>query len=116
MTPEGYVLKSILQWLQIKGYYAMRINSGMVKREYKGKSYVVRSAAPGTADILAFIPCYDCNRGFIPLWIECKSAVGRQSEIQKSFELDVLEKGHQYILARSIEDVEVFLSPAKSQY
>jgi len=42
----------------------------------------------------------------VPLWIECKAAKGKQSELQKSFQEQVEREGHRYIVARSIEDVE----------
>jgi hypothetical protein len=57
---------------------------------------------PGMADILA-----------IPLrmqtievwWIEVKDAKGKQSELQKAFQVRVEAEGHGYILARSLDDV-----------
>ena len=44
-----------------------------------------------------------------PVWIEVKTAKGKQSAEQKSFEQKVLREGHLYCLARSIEDVELVL-------
>jgi hypothetical protein len=41
----------------------------------------------------------------LPIWIEVKAADGKQSELQKSFQQQVEEHGHTYILARSLEDV-----------
>jgi len=43
------------------------------------------------------------------LWIECKTPKGKQSEAQKSFQIQVEEQNHTYIVARSIEDVEKWL-------
>jgi hypothetical protein len=43
------------------------------------------------------------------MWIEVKSATGKQSELQKSFQAQVEAEGHRYIVARSIEDVEAAL-------
>ena len=56
------------------------------------------SSAMGMADILAF--------GFQPCWIELKTDKGKQYEFQKSFQSQVEEHGHTYILARSLEDVK----------
>jgi hypothetical protein len=102
--PEQQVLNAIIAWLAVKRIFAMRINTGALKMEKR----FVRFGVPGMADILAFWPVYD-GRGFLPVWIEVKSDIGRQSALQKSFEADVLERGHCYILARSVEGVEEFL-------
>ena len=59
---------------------------------HKGKKWAIRMAPAGTADILALYPLYDAS-GFRPLWIEVKATKGKQSELQKSFELDVTERG-----------------------
>ena len=108
-TPESYVKAAILDYLAATGVYAQRLNSGVQMATYKGKQRMIRMAAPGTADILALYPCHDCNRGFLPVWIEAKAEKGRQSEAQKSFEEDVLRRGHQYVIARSVDDVADFL-------
>ena len=106
MKPEQQIQTAIMQWLAAKRIFAMRMQTGALQTSYKSKMRLIRFGVEGCADILAFYPCYDCNRGFIPVWIECKSNVGRQSELQKSFERDVLERGHRYVLAKSVEDVE----------
>lgn len=104
--PEQLVQKAILEWLAVKRIYAMRMQTGAVVSTYKGKTRAIQFGIQGQADILALYPCYDCNRGVIPTWIEVKSNIGRQSELQRSFEVDVVSRGHCYILARSVDDVE----------
>jgi hypothetical protein len=105
---EKLTQKAILEWLAAKRVWATRMQTGAVVSEYKGKTRMLKFGVQGMADILAFWPVYD-GRGFLPVWIEVKSDIGRQSELQKSFEADVLERGHCYILARSVEGVEEFL-------
>lgn len=109
MSKEAPIQKAILELLAAKRIFAMRVNSGTSVGSTNGRKWAIHMAAPGTADILALLPCYDCNRGFIPLWIEVKADKGKQSELQKSFEADVLERGMRYIVARSIDDVEAAL-------
>jgi hypothetical protein len=41
----------------------------------------------------------------MPLWIECKTSVGRQSTEQKQFQKYVEENWMSYLLARSVDDV-----------
>jgi len=62
-----------------KGILAFRMNTGAVHSEYKGN------------------------------WIEVKAPKGIQSELQRSFQLQVESHGHRYILARSLEDVTSLL-------
>lgn len=101
-TPEGYVLRSILDYLASRRYFAMRMNSGAVQDK---RGVPVRMHEPGTADVLAIRP------GGVPFlhevcWIECKAPNGRQSDLQKAFQKRVEELGHTYILAFSIDDLE----------
>ena len=42
----------------------------------------------------------------IPTWIETKSPNGKQSEFQKSFQKQVEDEGHMYILAKTLEAVQ----------
>lgn len=104
MTPEGAILKSILDYLAIEHIWAMRINTGAVVSEYKGRKRFHRYGRPGCADILAFP-----DNLHKPLWIECKTETGHQSEAQKWFQAEVEARGHYYIIARSIDDVKEFL-------
>ena len=110
MTPEGFIQDLILDWLAAKHILAYRMNTGALKID---KRYV-KFGVKGMADILAF-PAYTSSAfgSFIeytvPLWIEVKSDKGKQSAEQKSFQNQVEEAGHTYIVARSIEDVEAAL-------
>lgn len=115
-TPEGAVLKQILDWLAAKGVLAFRMNSGAVLSSYKGKARMVRYGVPGMADVLAFPrnkrivwANYDASKETDALWIECKAPKGKQSELQKSFQAQVEAHGHRYIVARGIEDLEAAL-------
>lgn len=110
-TPEGAILKSILEYLAVKKIWHRRMNSGAVKTEGGG---FMRFGTPGMADILA---SYDptAQEGFtrdLPyfLWIEVKATNGIQSAAQKEFQTEIEKEGHYYLIARSIEDVEAWIS------
>jgi hypothetical protein len=100
---EQQVQSAILEWLAAKRIWAIRMQTGAIKLDKR----FIKFGVAGCADILAFYPVYD-GRGFLPIWIEVKSNVGRQSELQRSFELDVIQRGHRYLLAKSVDDVEKF--------
>lgn len=103
-TPEAYVQSSILDYLAARHVIAFRMNSGAVKMA----SGFVRFGVKGMADIVAF---GSTRMPRVPrvIWIECKADKGRQTPEQKSFEAQVREAGHTYIVARSIDDVAVWL-------
>lgn len=101
-SPEGYVQSAILDYLAAKHVLAYRINTGAVKLENR----LVRFGVKGMADILAFPT--SCALPAV-MWIEVKAEKGRQSPEQKSFEAQVRAAGHIYIVARSVEDIEVYV-------
>lgn len=102
MTPEGEILRSILDYLAAERIWAMRINTGAIVSEYQGRKRFHRYGRPGCADILASF-----NSGFV--WLEVKTDKGRQSPAQKEFEAEVNAEGHFYAVVRSIEDVKMAL-------
>lgn len=105
---ESQIQHAILQFLAAKGILAFRMNTGAVKMDAR----FMRFGVPGMADILAFPEKQypDGDHGTwklaLPTWIEVKTATGKQSELQKSFQKQVQWHGHKYVVARSIEDVE----------
>jgi hypothetical protein len=106
---ESEIQRLILDYLEAERILAFRMNSGVMKASYGGKSRRVRFGVAGMADVLAFIQPDECD---YPLshqrvtWIEVKDEKGKQSDLQKSFQLQVESEGHRYILARSLEDVK----------
>ena len=99
MTPEGQVLRSIMDYLAVRRVFALRLNTGAMSGAYKGKKWFVRFGTPGLSDIVAF------PNGKPALFIEVKAAKGKQSDLQKDFQQQVESAGCAYVLARSIDDV-----------
>jgi hypothetical protein len=103
---EAAIQRAILDYLAATGILAFRMNTGAVKIEKR----FMRFGSPGMADILAF-PWQKRKSGsdeyYIDpiVWIECKAHSGIQSALQKSFQKQVEEHGHIYVIARSVEDV-----------
>jgi len=105
-STESETQKAILDYLAARKIFALRLNTGTFQN---GKRFIrAHSAGAGAADILAF-PVRVQRNAIHPLWIEVKSAKGKQSAEQKSFQQKVLSEGHLYCLARSVEDVELIL-------
>ena len=107
---ESLIQKAILEYLAARHILAFRMQTGSVMKSYGGKQRRISFGTPGMADILA-CPQFLCDDGdWRPrfLWIEVKGD-GKQSELQKSFQAQVEEQNHTYIVARSIEDVAAVL-------
>lgn len=112
---EAAILKQILEYLERRGVFAWRNNSGgaLVKGN-SGKGYFMRFGMPGSSDILAIIPKDYCNhfesghtRVMVgQFWaIEVKKRGGKLSPAQEAFRDAVLANGGKYTLARSLDDV-----------
>lgn len=102
MTPEGSILRTVLDWLVAERILAFRMNTGAAKIDGR----FMRFGTPGMADIVAYPT--SCAVPAV-IWVECKAAKGKQSELQKSFQKLVEGAGHVYIIARSVDDVEKWL-------
>ena len=107
-VPESGVLRACLDLLAAEKIWHRRWNGGAVKIG----SRFLRFGKPGDGDILA-IPvvryqCICCSSGHTvtalhPLWIECKSDSGKQSEDQKNFQEECRERSHTYLLVRDVD-------------
>lgn len=108
---ESQIQRSILEYLAAKGILAFRMNTGATSAEHNGKTRFMRFGVAGMADILSFTekPGWMGTSEITPLWIEVKTATGKQSELQKSFQKQVQWHGHKYVVARSIEDIQACL-------
>lgn len=111
---EAAISRSIMEYLAARHIFAVRMNAGTQVLTSGGNRRAIHMAAPGTADILAFPKDYvkeGCwsHEEIIPTWLEVKAADGKQSELQKSFQLQVEAEGHRYAVVRSIEEVAALL-------
>ena len=106
---ESDILRTIMDGLAAKRIWAIRMNSGGMYGVHKGKRWAVKFGRKGMADILAlhsWIDTRDVGRFVIcPIWIECKTATGKQSPEQAAFQAEVEAEGHRYLLVRSWEDL-----------
>lgn len=96
---EAIVLKSILEWLRVRGIFAWRNNTGAVKIDGPTRNRFVRYGTPGSSDILGCLP----DGRFLA--IECKSPIGRPTSDQLVFIKNIRDRGGIAFIARSIDDV-----------
>ncbi len=110
-APEALVQKSIFKYLVSQDFLVIRVNSGAITQEYKGRDRFItfvrwqalgrRQTARGIADIIALSPWGQLFA------IECKASgkIGATSAAQAAF-LDAAEdRGAVAIIADSLSDV-----------
>ena len=120
---ETQIVKQILDGLAASRIFAFRLGTGAFFGESakgKGWKFQAHSLGRGAGDILAFVP-FDAGQpyqkdiltypGITPLWIEVKTATGKQSPEQKTFQEYVEGLGHRYIVARDFFDVQKVICP-----
>lgn len=93
---ESEVQRAILDYLELRGIFHYRNNSGAFKRE---DGHFYRFGAVGSPDIVCVIKGY-----FIGL--EVKSPTGSQSADQKQFQSHLEKAGGFYFVVRSIDDAQ----------
>ncbi len=71
-------------YLRLRGWLVIRQQQGLGSHK-------------GIADLY-------CLKGGRSVWVEIKTATGRQSDAQKQFEADVLTFGGEYWLVRSVDE------------
>jgi Holliday junction resolvase len=84
-TPETILKQHIKRYMAFKGWFIFPVTQGL--GSYKGIS-----------DLIAI------KNGRV-LFIEVKTPRGRQSDYQKEFERRVTEKGGQYAVIRSLDEI-----------
>jgi hypothetical protein len=110
MTPEGAIVKECLEYLQLRGIYAYRQNTGAaVYQGRDGKKRMVKFGKRGASDIVGVMP------GGRFIVVECKAAKGRLSEYQEQFLNDIKRMGGLAIVARSAADIEAALKNAQAE-
>ena len=83
--PESVVLRQVRDYLRALGWFVIRHQQGLGSHR-------------GLSDLTAI-------RGGRTIWLEAKTATGRQSEYQRAFQEAVEAHGGEYRVVRGIEDV-----------
>mgnify|MGYP001063544973 CR=1 FL=1 len=83
---ESEIQRQIKEFLQWRGWLVIRMQQSMGSHK-------------GIADLY-------CIKGGRSVWVEVKTAKGKQSEHQKNFEAAIKSSGGEYVLARGVKDVE----------
>ncbi len=106
---ESQIVRQILDYLAAERIFAFRLNTSAT--QIGTRFFRAHSLGPGTADIFSIRR--SSGGYFHPLWIEVKTAKGKQSREQELFQKYVESNGHTYILARDVEQVKGVLESAR---
>lgn len=108
-TEKG-IQTAIINYLAYKGYYVQRMNSGAIRT---AKGGMVKLAAKGTPDIMAFRPLVisRCSNGGLCskiklVFIEVKRPGNKPTFAQEQTMQLLTEHGARCIVATCVEDVE----------
>ena len=89
---ESGIQNAIRDYLRRQGWYVVKIHQSL-----------------GSFKVIADLHAIRDGRS---LWLEIKTPRGKQSEHQAAFGCAILAHGGEYLVARSVEDVEMYLREA----
>jgi len=82
---ETMILQQIRDYLRTLGWFVVRHQQGLGCHKGLSDLTVVKDGRT--------------------IWLEVKTAKGKQSEYQQKFQADIEEHGGKYVIARSVDDV-----------
>ena|SRR3990167_6765979 len=101
MVTEHELQKLILEYLNLKGHFAWRNNTGAMVAEYKGKKRFWRAGLKGSSDILGI-----AKKDGKLIAIECKGKDGHPTREQKDFLYEIERRGGHACVAWDLKDVQ----------
>jgi hypothetical protein len=115
-TPEGYVVSAVSAYLerlekQGQGIW-WKVQNTRLRRNAKGKVFCQK--VKGGVDKVG-VPDLNGVIGGRYVALECKSAVGVQSDGQKQFEGGLVKAGGYYFVVRGVDDVIKALDSIKKE-
>ena len=105
MRQEDHIQYAICQYLQLRGIYFHSVPNEAAGNNPRRQSHLISlGLRAGVADMVVFYPAGTVT------YLEVKSATGRQSDKQRSFQQHCTDHGIEYHVVRSVEDVCKVLS------
>jgi len=108
---EHELQTSIIQYLQLKKYYVMRLNSGVIPSFYKGEQRMIRLSKKGTPDLLAFRGILEPKYNYVKLiFIEVKLPKKKPTPEQEEMMKELEFYGAKCFVAHSVEELDKFMT------
>ena len=112
---ESRIQKACVSWFRMQYRYKRRVlfaipngaklSGNQTQRAITGKRMKEEGLVPGVADLFLSI----ASGEYHGLYLEAKTATGRQSDSQKEFEQDVISEGYGYALFRSLPEFQAIV-------
>jgi hypothetical protein len=99
---EAKLQAEIVQLLQKAGIYFFSVPNEGSQNKVRTMSLMGMGLRPGASDLVLVLK----NR---IVFMEVKTRDGKQSPAQERFESRVKELGHEYVVVRNLNDVELFV-------
>lgn len=97
---ETHLVKNIIDYLNYRGHFVHRTQSGMAKVVNKyGNQHMMRLAQAGTADITG------CSKDGRFIAIECKIKPNKPTELQEHYLEEIRKRGGIALVAFDLNDV-----------
>ena len=106
---EARIQADIVKWLQDQGIYCFSVaNEAAGRSAVKQMQLITCGLRAGVSDLVIVLP------GRV-IFCEVKDDKGKQSERQLLFQKKVESLGHEYILVRSVESLQLYLTNVKNK-
>ena len=102
--------REAVKFLKLRGWCALRINSGVMQSQYKDKRYTVRLAPPGTSDILG---CTSWGQFFA---FEAKWGRNKTTANQDEFLSDIADNGGITGVFYDLDELEELINEAEREH
>lgn len=76
------------------------IPNGGYRFEGTARRMKAEGVVAGVSDLILFVP----SKGYHALCIEMKTEIGRQSELQRQWQIEVEKQGYRYVICRNVDD------------
>lgn len=111
---EHQLQKAIIQYLEMKHFYVMRLNSGLIPAMYKGQKRMIALSKKGTPDLMAFKAVDYAISGIVVrkihiLFIEVKLPGKKATEAQIAMMETVEAYGAECFVIHSIEELQAVI-------
>jgi hypothetical protein len=96
---EMLLVRQIVDYLNYRGHFVQRTNSGTVQAETNGRKRFIKMAQAGTADITG------CSKDGRFLAIEAKIKPNKPTALQEAYLNEIRKRGGIALVAYSLDDV-----------
>jgi hypothetical protein len=101
---ESEIQNAVCEYLQARGHFFWRQNNAGIQRTgTDGRQFWTtnKHSMRGVADII----CFDKTGTGIAIFIECKRPSGKMSDDQENFRKKCEERGCEYYIVKSVDDL-----------